>query len=157
MSIRAKVIGSFLAILFLFGGVSYYGFLRSRHANERLALVNELFLPLSRHVVQLQSNVHGLADDLRRFYFNADLSSEGSTFSRMVRDLYPYMIHKKFTAVERLLAKQEGKTAMVEEFSRLVTDAKSAFDAMSASGDKAKFEANFARLRAQLQALSRRV
>lgn len=159
MSIRTKVIGCFLAILFLFVGVSYYSYLRSRHSNQRLALVNELFLPLSRHVVQLQGNVHNLAEDMRRFYFNADISSESSTFSRMVRDLYPYMIHKKFTVAERLLEKQETGELhkMVGELTSLLNSARSSFDQMAGSSDKTKFENNLSTLRSHLQALARRV
>lgn len=159
MSIRTKVIGSFFAILALFVGVSYYGFLRSRHSNERLALVNELLLPLSRHVVQMQGNVHSLVEDMRRFYFNPDVTTEGSTFSRMARDLYPYMIHKKFTVLEQVLTKHEGGVlhGMITELSALVGNAKSTFDHMVAAHDKAQFERDYAQLRGQLQSLSRRV
>lgn len=158
MTIRTKVIGSFLAILALFIGVTWYSFLRSRQSNQRLVLVNELFLPLSRHVAQLQSNVHSLSEDMRRFYFNADLSSESSTFARMVRDLYPYTIHKRFTVAERLLAKHEAsRHAIVTELAALLAGAKTTFDQMASAGDRNKFETTFASLRSQLQVISKRV
>lgn len=158
MTIKTKVIGSFLAILTLFVGVTWYSVLRARQSNQRLVLVNELFLPLSRQVVQLQSNIHSLAEDMRRFYFNQALSSENSTFARMVRDLYPYTIQKHFSAVEDLLAKHDAKPhEMLVELSRNLLVAKSSFEQMVNANDKQKFESTYAALRAQLQALLRRV
>ena len=100
-----------MAVLMLFVGVSLYGYFRSRDTNRRLMLVNGLFLPLSRHVVQVQTNVQSLVEDIRRFYFDADLNPESSTFSRLVRDLYPYVVGRKFGEAENLLAKQETSDA----------------------------------------------
>lgn len=159
MSIRTKVITGFLAILILFTGVSFYNYSRSSHSNRRLALVNELFLPLSRHIVQLQGSVQTLSEEMRRHYFAAEASSEGSNISRTYRDLYPYLMQKRFTVVERLLAKQEGGPlhGMIMELNTILTQAKQSFDEMAASRDPAKFETVFVRLRGHLQSLSRRV
>src|SRR4051812_4605978 len=122
MSIRTKVLSCLLAVLFLFAGVSLFNFYRSRQTNERLVLVNDLFLPLSRQVVQLQSNVQGLADDMKRYYFHQESgsSSETSSFSRMVRDLYPYIIQKRFLTLERLLARQQGRQDLVSDLGTMV-------------------------------------
>jgi len=159
MSIRTKVITGFLAILILFTGVSYYGYSRSSHSNRRLALVNELFLPLSRHIVQLQGSVQTLAEEMRRHYFATEASSEGSNLSRTYRDLYPYLMHKRFTVVERLLEKQEGGPlhGMVMELNTTLNQAKLSFDELAGSRDPAKFENAFVVLRGHLQTLSRRV
>jgi len=159
MSIRTKVIAGFLAILTLFAGVSFYGYWRSSHSNHRLALVNELFLPLSRHIVQLQGSVQTLSEEMRRHYFAAEASSEASNLSRTYRDLYPYLMHKRFTVVERLLVKQEGSAMQgtVKELIGILSQAKSAFDEMAAARDPQKFEHSFYRLRSHLQSLSRRV
>lgn len=156
MSIRAKVIGCFLLVLCLFGGVSGYGYLRAREANTRLVLVNELYLPLSRQIAQLQSNLQGLADDIRRLYFRADATPEGATFSRLVRDLYPYQIRRKFTAAEQLLSTHEGASTAPELLAMLL-QARNLFDELSAVSNRERFDALYRDLRTRLQAISRRV
>lgn len=158
MSIRTKVIGSFLAILFLFGGVSFYTYLRSRHTNQRLTLVSELFLPLSRQVVQVQAGVQSLADEMRQFYFKPEVDSERGTFSRMARDLYPYAIQKKFVGAERILSRQEYENnKVVRELSLILARARDTFEQLSNTTEKVKFESLYSELRGQLQSISHRV
>jgi two-component system, NtrC family, sensor kinase len=159
MSIRAQVIGCFTALLVLFAGVSLYNYLRASRANERLELVNELFLPLSRIVVQLQGNSQGLAEDMRRYYLKTEHGSEAGSFSRMVRDLYPYLVHKKFQAAEHLLQKYEASDPRlkVEELRDLLARARFAFDAFVGETDRSKLEGTFAELRATLKRVSSRV
>ena len=159
MSIRAKVISCFLAVLCLFGSVSVYSYLRARQSNSQIALVNDLFLPLSRQVAQLQSNMQGLAEDIRRFYFHADTTPENSTFSRMVRDLYPYLIRKKFAAADHLLSKYDkGELNQVAaELSAMLQQTRNVFDDIAAASDKEKFESLYHEMRNHLQAISRRL
>ncbi len=158
MSIRAKIIGCFVFILVLFGAVSFYHFFRSEKTNQRLALVNELFLPLSRHIAQLQSGAQGLSEDVRRYYFGAGPSAEDSTLSRMVRDLYPYLIRKNFAAAEALLTRASaGHHAPAAELSALLGQAAKTFDTLSNAGSQAAFEKTFHDLKNQLEALSNRV
>ncbi len=159
MSIRAQVIGCFTALLFLFGGASVNNFLRASRANATLELVNELFLPLSRIIVQLQGNSQGLAEDMRRYYSRPEASSDTSSFSRMVRDLYPYLIHKKFEAAEQLLQKHEisGLTPVAGELRSLLVKARSSFDAFVIVSDKSRLEEAFGELRATLKQVSSRV
>ncbi len=159
MSIRTKVISCFLAVLCLFGSVSIYSYLRARQSNARLALVNDLFLPLSRQVAQLQSNMQGLAEDIRRFYFHADTTPENSTFSRMVRDLYPYLIRKKFSAAEHLLVKYDKSELgqVTGELAVLFQQARGVFDQIPTASEKDKFETLYRDLRTQLQTISRRL
>ena len=107
MTIRARIVASFFAVLCLFTVVSLYSYTKSKEANARLGLINELFMPASRHLSQLQTHAQGLAEDIRRYYFRVEMKPESSTFSRMVRDLYPYLIKKKLTALEDLFQKQE--------------------------------------------------
>jgi two-component system, NtrC family, sensor kinase len=159
MSIRAQVIGCFMALLLLFGGASINNFLRASRANERLELVNELFLPLSRIIVQLQGNSQGLAEDMRRYYSRTEATSETSSFSRMVRDLYPYLIHKKFEAADQLLQKHEasGSKPMIEELRQLLSHARASFDGFVAVVDKNRLEESFGDLRTTLKRVSVRL
>ncbi len=145
-----------MALLVFFGGASVNNFLRASRANTRLELVNELFLPLSRIVVQLQGNSQGLAEDVRRYLAQAEATSQSSTFSRTVRDLYPYLIHKKFEAADQLLLKHEG-SPMVEELRQLMTKARSSFDGFVVVTDKTKLEETFSELRTTLKRVSSRV
>lgn len=159
MSIRTKIIGCFVFILVLFGAVSFYHYSRSGKSNARLALVNELYLPLSRHIAQLQGGVQGLAEDVRRFYFGSSTTTEDSTLSRMVRDLYPYVVRKSFTEVEALLAKQTSPNAQgaAAELAPMIAIASKTFDALSSAGDRVGFETTLRSLRSQLEALSAKV
>lgn len=159
MSIRTKIIGSFLTILFLFGGVSVYSYLRSRESNSSLALVNELFLPLSRVVVRLQGNAQTLADDMRRYNFMPEPDSDSSAFSRMARDLYPYLIKKKFEVAESVLQKSEAlrAKALTAEFSVLLSESKTLFEKMLASRGREDFEKNYSQVRSQLKRISHRL
>ncbi len=159
MSIRAKIIGCFVFILVLFGAASFYHYFRSEKTNQRLTLVNELFLPLSRNVAQLQSGVQGLADDVRRYYFGAGPTAEESTLSRMVRDLYPYLLRKNFSAIENLLQKSaHGPNAqMATELAGLQGAAAKSFDALSAASNREEFEKIFRELRSHLDSLAARI
>lgn len=159
MSIRAQVIGCFLAFLALFAGASIGNFLRASRANERLELVNGLFLPLSRIIVQLQSNSQGLAEDMRRYYSRTENNSETSSFSRMVRDLYPYLIQKKFQAAEALIQKHEAfqSKEMMGELHQLLASSKAAFEAFAAVTDKGGLEEAYSQIRTTLRRISSRV
>lgn len=161
MSIKTKIIGCFVGVLLLFSLASYITYLRSKQTNERLVLVNELFLPLSRQIVQLQNHVSGLAEDMKRFYFDAGSAqnSEGSSFARMVRDLYPYIIQKRFLTLERLLSKKDesGKEVVSSELVQLVNQAHSVSDKLIAATDRAQFEPLLLSLKSQLQVISKRV
>ncbi len=112
MTIRTKVVACFVAVLVVFAGVSLFGYARSRDSNARLALVNGVFLPLSRQVVQIQNGVQGLTEENRRMY------SEAQT----------YTLTRRFVAAETLLA-SAGNTDGVRELSRLLGAAHRAFDA----------------------------
>src|SRR5690349_10946641 len=107
MSIRTKVLTALIVVLGLFASVSIYNHFRFRQANARLVLVNELFLPFSRLVVQLQTSIYSVSEEMRRYNLNSAQESSDRTFSRMVRDLYPYMVHKRFAALEHLLSRQD--------------------------------------------------
>ncbi len=159
MTIRAKIIGCFVLILALFGAASFYHYIRSGKTNQRLVLVNELFLPFSRHVAQLQGGVQGLADDVRRFYFASGTSAEDSTLSRMVRDLYPYMIRKHFSEAEALLLKSNSgpHAAIVAELAQILSGASKTFDLLNGTQDRTHFEKSYLELRNQLNALSAKV
>jgi signal transduction histidine kinase len=159
MSIRTKVIGCFVAILFAFAGVSIWNYFRSCQSNARLALVNELFLPLSRQVAQIQGSVQGLSEDLRRFYLRLESGAESSTFSRMVRDVYPYLIQRKFDQIEQLLGKQDRPELreVQEGLAPRIARARALFDQMTQTADRAVFERHYTELRSLLQGIARQV
>lgn len=161
MSIKTKIIGCFVGVLLLFSLASYVTYLRSKQTNERLVLVNELFLPLSRQVVQLQNHVSGLSEDMKRFYFETpdNQTSDSSSFARMVRDLYPYIIQKRFLTVERILTKKDpyGKVVVSDELVKLVAKAHEASDQLTAVTERIKFEPLLLSLKTQLQLISKKV
>src|SRR5579859_7645053 len=124
MTIRSKVIGYFLAVLLSFISVSLYHYVRFLHSSSSLTQVKELYLPVSHLIVQLQANFHNLAEDTRRFYFSSEHVAEKSNFSRIVRDLYPYLVKKKISSIEKLLSNKsffEHRDAIVEVSSTLAS------------------------------------
>lgn len=153
MSIRAKVVGCFVAVIVLFGGVSTWNYSKSLHTNSRLGLVNDLFLPLSRIVAHIQSDTQGLVDDIQRYYFQSKNNSEESTFSRMVRDLYPYLIDKRFAKSISLLEGQ-APDASVTRLKSLLTTSRSTFKKMASAREPDAFEGFYVQLRAQLKRIS---
>ncbi len=159
MTIRARVLASFFAVLCLFTIVSLYSYYKSKDANDRLGLINELFLPASRHLAQLQTHSQGLADDIRRYYFRAEMKPESSTFSRMVRDLYPYMIKKKLSELDDLFAKNERAevVAVIPEFQEGVNKIRSLFDGLANNSDQTEFENNYRLLKDKIQQVSLRL
>lgn len=158
MTIRTKVLSCSIAILFLFSGVSLYSYSRSKQTNQRLVWVNDLFLPLSRQIVQLQGQVQGLVDDMRRNLFLKERNSESSTISRVARDLYPYVIQKRFSSIESLLEKQkQGDPVFIRELSHMLTTAKGSFAKLASETSQDEFETVYTELRASLQAMSKRV
>lgn len=103
MSIRFKLMGGFLGILTLFAGVFLYTHLEFRRSNERLGLLNDFLLPLSRRLIQLQSNVGSLQEERRRYLIPGAGDPTQQTFGKMARDLYPYVLEKRFQAVHLLI------------------------------------------------------
>jgi two-component system, NtrC family, sensor kinase len=159
MSIRTKITACFVFILVLFGAVAFYHYQRSEKTNQRLALVNQLFLPLSRNTAQLQSAVQGLVDDVRRYYFGTGTGTEDSTLARMVRDLYPYLIRRNFAAAETLVTRfANGESyELATELAELLATASRTFDGLSASKDRATFDTTVGELRKQLDSLESKV
>lgn len=142
-------------------GVSVLSYQRGTKTNERLALVNEAFLPLFRQVVQLQTNLSGLSEDLRRYYFQRpkSSSSENSSFSRMVRDIYPYIIQKRFLTIERIMEKKDvqGQPAFSADFKRLLAEIRQEFDLILQSHEAEEFEPRLQKIKNQLSALGKKV
>ncbi len=159
MTIRARILASFFAVLCLFTIVSLYSYYKAREANERLGLITDLYLPASRHLAQLQTHAQGLADDIRRFYFRAEMGPENSTQSRVVRDLSPYLIKKKLNALDDLFQKTERSEVMavLPELQEGVNRIRSLFDRIATNSVRAEFESQYKELRAQIQTVSAKV
>ena len=95
MSIRTKIIGCFLGVLFLLACVTGYNYFRSSQSNKHLVLVNELFLPISRLVVHLQGSIQSLVENMERLQHRNHADTREKSFSRMARNLYPYVTPSK--------------------------------------------------------------
>jgi signal transduction histidine kinase len=155
MSIRNKVMGALLLVLSFFALASFYQHERIKHSNQRLGLVNDLFMPLSRQVAQIQSNLQALADDMRRFYFSSQQASENLALSRMARDLYPFVIQKKFAHAVQLLEKQSAQEPSVAELSIRLKNARDLFSSLTDAREKTKFEERLWQLRNELMSLAK--
>ena len=77
----------------------------------------------------------------------------------MVRDLDPYLIHKKFALAEHLLAKQEKGELQeqVAELSTMLATAKGLFEKLTTATERPQFEGIYQELRGQLAKVSRKV
>lgn len=155
MSIKTKVLGGLLLVLSLFVGTTFYNYSQAHRSNQRLSMVNDLFLPLSRQLAQIQSNVQVLSDDMRRYFFAATGPREAMALSRMARDLYPFVIRKKFANAERLLANDTVGQAAPEALVSKLAHAKSAFEAMMSTTDQKQFELLLLELRNELLTVSK--
>lgn len=157
MSIRAKIVGCFLVILVFFTGVSIYSYSRFRQSNARLANVNDLFLPISRIVVQLQGNVFSAAEEMHRFYFLPDGgTSQNTSIARLVRDLYPYHVNKKLSTMEEMLSQHTGGELkeMAAELTALIQKFRESFPRFTSSTTRPQFDAAYQDLRQQLHKIS---
>ena len=114
--------------------------------------VKDVFLPLSRLIVQLQGRTQGLVDDIRRAYYGAPTGAERSTFSRMVRDLYPYVIEKKFKDAETLIKTLKGGESLA--ILEMLQKTQAAYHSLFTINERPAFEARFASIRAQLKKIS---
>lgn len=158
MSIRTKVIGSFFAIFVLFGAVSTYTYLRSREINRRLSMVGELFLPLSRQIVQIQVGSQNLAEEITQYYSDTELSRDRSTFSRMARELYPYAIQKKFMLAEQLVTRfSPSNLEPIPQLNKTIADLRERFDSLTKAKDKQQFDQQFVVFKNQLQLLAKKI
>jgi two-component system, NtrC family, sensor kinase len=157
MSIRTKVIGSFLVILFLFFAASLFNYSRFRKANARLYLVSELYLPFSRSIEQLQGNIFTVVEDMRLYYFHSDYGAEAANFSRMVHDVYPFMVSKRIAEVDQLLSKPEFRELKptINDLQEAIEKVRTLFTRMVQSRDRGEFEGIYVELRSNLQDVSR--
>jgi two-component system, NtrC family, sensor kinase len=158
MSIRTKVLGSFCAILVLFGAISTYSYLNSKKVNQRLSLVIEVFIPLSRQMLQIQVGSQSYVDEVLRGMSESWASDDRSTFSRMARELYPYAIQKKFITSQQLL-QQLPSTAndILPSINQSLSELRIKFDALGNIRDKTILTQQFSVFRSQLQALTKQI
>ncbi len=144
-------------VVILFGGVSINNYYRLADSHRHLVLINEIFIPLSREVAQLQEKLASLSEDMHRFYFYEGRTSEQSTFSRVVRDLYPYVINKKFDAAENLLDRP-ARGRVVEMTGQLrdrLKRSRQSFDQLIAVNDSSEFRKRYTELKLELRGFSR--
>lgn len=145
-----------MLVLSFFAGASLYQHERLQHSNQRLDLVNNLFMPFARQVAQIQSHLQTLSDDMRRVYFSSLSPEENMVISRMARDLYPFVIQKKMARAAELLGQLRGKEPSVEELSKRLQRVQNQFEAFMKSKDKAAFEKSLEEIGSGLVALSKR-
>lgn len=121
-------------------------------------MLSELFLPLSRQMLQIQVGTQNLAEEIHHYYSDGEPASDRSTFSRMARDLYPYAIQKKFMIAEQLLISFEGTSnKSIAQMTLLLTELKENFDALINAKQKAQFDAQFIIFKKKLQGFSKKI
>lgn len=155
MSIRNKIMGALLLVLSFFSVAAFYQYERMKHSNRRLVLVNDLFMPFSRQVAQIQSNLQTLADDLRRFYFTTPSEPDQTAISRMARDLYPLVIQKKLARANQLLSNQNSQEPGVVELKERLSRTTQLFEEFVHLTDQKSFEAALQAIRANLLEISK--
>lgn len=140
----------------LFGLISLYQYHRSQNSNAQLTLVNSLFLPLSRQIVSIQSNIQGYVEDSRRYYFSQS-TPETSGFSRMARDVYPHVVYRKMQAIENLLQRVSAGTnsQIIEEVRGHMDRTKSLFQNLTEAKTLAELDPIYLQLKASLSLVSK--
>ncbi len=156
MTIRSKIIACLVGMVGMFGLISYYQYHRAQTSNTQLTLVNALFLPLSRQIVSIQSNIQGYVEDSKRFYFSG-VSPETSGFSRMARDVYPHVIARKMQAIENLLQKVSNgnKSELVDEIRHHMDRTKVLFQKLTEAKNPAELDTPYVQLKASLSLVSK--
>lgn len=158
MSIRTKVISCFFAVLVLFGAVSSYTFVNSRRINQRLSMVSDVLLPLSRQIIQIQVGSQNLAEEVGHYYSDNGIPTDRSTFSRMARELYPYAIQKKFINAEQLLSGGNSNfTDPIPELTQMLLDLRAQFESLTSATNRAQFEGQFTEFKNGLQKLTKKI
>ncbi len=135
--------------------MAYLNYQRSLAANRQLVLINELYLPLSRLVVQMQGHIHGLAEDSKRLQALNQESSDRGTFSRMVRDLYPYLVFRKIAVAENLLQRNSGAMPDHRMVAAQLEALKQTFDRATTTTSLKELEPIYQEGKRRLQEISR--
>jgi len=147
--------GALLLVLSFFTAASCFQYERIKQSKQRLGLVNELFMPFSRQIAQIQSHLQTLSDDMRRFYFTPLSQEESVVLSRMARELYPFVILKKLSKASELISKQSEQEAIVKELSSKLQKVEKQFEAFIKVTDQKSFETGLEEIRNGLMALSK--
>jgi len=156
MSIRNKIMGALLLVLSFFAIASLFQYERMKQSNQRLGLVNDLFMPFSRQVAQIQSNLQTLSDDMRRFYFGAQGAEETGALHRMGRDLYPFVIQKKLARAAEILAENNTHDASVKPLVDALERIQKEFQFFLTTRDQHMFESKLEQIRSGLVELAKR-
>ncbi len=121
-------------------------------------MVSDVFLPLSRQMIQIQVGSQNLAGEINQYYSNEEVSADRSTFSRMARELYPYAIQKKFTQAEQLLIKASSdEPDPIPQFKKMLSVLKHQFEDLTNSRDQAQFDRELISFQVGLQTLTKRI
>lgn len=148
--------GALLLVLSFFAAASFYQYERLQHSNQRLGLVNNLFMPFSRQVAQIQSHLQTLSDDMRRLYFSSQPQQDNPVISRMARDLYPFVIQKKMARAAELLGQLSSQEESVKELSWRLQQIQEQFEAFMKSREKVDFEKHLEEIGNGLVLISKR-
>lgn len=126
---------------------------------HRLEWINELFLPLSRQLVLLQGTIHAWAEDVRQLRVESNRKDPVMGFSRMVRDLSPYLIQKKFQAIQEFIDKKNlvYETEPLQELKQHLIKAESQFERARQSIEGTAFDEFYRELATQMKLLSKAV
>jgi len=145
-----------LLVLSFISIASLYQYGRLKHANQRLALVNDLFMPMSQQIAQIQSHLQTLSDDLResRFFISDETKSDKS--KRLSRELYPLVIQKKIARTKRLLEDHVGKEKELKTLLTKLAEVDRQLTAFLGSKDRERFEKNLEELRNGLNHIAKK-
>lgn len=156
MTIRSKIIACLAGMVVLFGLLSLYQYRKSHISYSKIALVNDLFLPLSRQIVSIQSNIQGYVEDSKRFYFSQS-TPDANGFSRMARDVYPHVVYRKFQAIETLLLRVSAgsKVQVIEDLQNHLSRSKSLFQRLTETTSSQDFDSVFVQLKASMSMFSK--
>lgn len=148
--------GALLLVLSFFAIASLYQYQRLKHANQRLALVNDLFMPLSQQVAQIQSHLQTLSDDLRDTRFPTNESRRLIGTQKLSRELYPLVIQKKLGRAKALI---EDPGLSGAEFTWLLdklAEVEKRLGAFLAAGERKAFDQNLEGLRNALNHIAKK-
>jgi signal transduction histidine kinase len=116
-----------------------------------------VLIRVSRFFVLFQPHFHALAEDQKRLQYLPDESPDKSMFSRMVRDLYPYLISRKISAAEQLLEKRPMTRHVGQPIADGLNLLKKAFEQTARVTRYEDVEPIYRQIRAYLQQLSKLV
>lgn len=148
--------GALLLVLSFISIASLYQYGRLKHANQRLALVNDLFMPMSQQIAQIQSHLQTLSDDLRESRFLLGDETKPDKSKRLSRELYPLVIQKKLARTKKLLEDHAVKETDLKPLLTKLTESEKHLAAFLGAKEREPFEKNLEELRNSIHHIAKK-